>query len=136
MKPLVPLMLYVNDLYNGRDTQRLVGLDIHAPGSGETLLSLRGPALVCVWDAASSVLQVGRVTCQGEHYEIWVGNWCWNRVWVKPADAARIIYYLARHNWGVDGGATALFDKFQARQVISGDELVSLLTPTKGGDAS
>lgn len=52
----------------------------------------------------------------------WVGNWCWNSVWVRWPDALKVINYLGKQTvqgWHMSCGPELLYDAFNARREIT-----------------
>ena len=46
----------------------------------------------------------------------WLGNWCWNRYWLKPEEHERLIEHLRMSSWRCSCGESAFKDRFNAER--------------------
>lgn len=63
-------------------------------------------------------LHVGRSHYYAARYQTWVGNWCWDLATLSLADANRLFEMLRRRGWGIEEGASGLFDRWQSHEPL------------------
>lgn len=47
----------------------------------------------------------------------WVGNWCWNRYWLKREDAKALLRHLRKHRWRMTCAPSRLYAWFNRSEV-------------------
>jgi hypothetical protein len=71
------------------------------------------------------VLHVGRLSVGFLWYKPYFGNWYWDGYAVPPESAVAIVNYLMKRKWWhCEGGECNAFEKFNARQPLTLDELL------------
>lgn len=58
-----------------------------------------------------------------ESYQEWLGNWCWDAMVIRPADAVRLLRKLRRSGFHIDSGTSRLWDWWEAIEVLPQHQL-------------
>lgn len=104
-RELVPVMVQWNYWRNGMFQDVCEGVEI----AGLTLHDFSVPAAL-----EKSAMVIGWRVFPIEGHQEWVGNWCWDMVWMKPKYARRLIRYLAYLDASPESGPTEIWDRFEA----------------------
>src|SRR6266704_2992953 len=83
-------------------------------GGGDVKVSFKG-----------ELLSVGRLRVPFLWSKGWYGNWCWDGYGMPAESALAIVNYLMKLKyWRCEGGECKAFDKFNAKQPLSLEELL------------
>lgn len=103
---LIPVMVQWNYWRNGNFQGRCEGVEINDQ------LTLHNFDVPCKL-GKNAIVFGWRVFPIHGHRE-WVGNWCWDMVWMTPETAKKLIRYLAYLDADPESGETEAFEKFEA----------------------
>lgn len=68
-----------------------------------------------------------------QHHRTWVGNMMWDLIWLKPADALRLLNLLqAQRVYSPDEAVTELFDKWDSGQPFDEADLKLIVECSEG----
>jgi len=45
----------------------------------------------------------------------WIGNWCWNRYWIRRSDAKALLHIFLKKNWHCVSGPARLCDWYDRK---------------------
>ena len=134
--PNVVVMLACNDPDNGVHTGYCDAVELLPRWrDGDPLLKLDGVPWRCqcqaitakerVWCAGTGyegLLRFGRLRVPYLDAQSWVGNWCWDAVVLHVEHAAILVATLcASPRWGIEEGASVLYDAWQAGLKTAGE---------------
>lgn len=92
MSTEIMIMLAVNDPDNGVRTSRCRSIAIADALHLE--MDYENRSMNCVIDLKAKTVKLCRRTYPILRHHSWVGNWCWDAVWVAPDVAAQITNYI------------------------------------------
>jgi hypothetical protein len=127
-----------NDPDNGNPVGKFHQLQVQA---GVDDMEFEGPCYQrdgVIFRMEGEMAHVGRLRIPVLAYRSWVGNWCWDRIYVSWVHALEIINYLGKlekQGWHMSCGPEQLFEAFNERHAITpaewktNTELNASLTP-------
>lgn len=125
----VPVLVCLNDPGNGEASGHALGLDIMDP-DGEAALELRsievdrGP--VCRIDTRLRRMKLGPFWFHIKGHKFWVGNWCWDAVWMEPSMAADLLNKArASDGWTPDAGYEPWWERWMSDEPFAADDFVA-----------
>ena len=68
-------------------------------------------------------IKIGHIVLRIGGYATWVGNWCWDRVSTDADSVVLLLAYLQRRGWQCEMGICELFEKFNAKESITVEDL-------------
>lgn len=91
--------LCCNDPDNGMALDKIDAIEVHL--SDETDYEIKVVDFEMSWEVQSDRnkrIKLGDRIYPIHGYREWYGNWCWNRIWMAPADVVTLLNYLvSRH---------------------------------------
>lgn len=112
----IGVMLAVNEPATGLMSDRVPAVKI-----GDEVLSLEGAALPC--SVRRNRLTIDGLKLHLSGYQIWVGNWCWDRAELESAAVARLVNHLRSRGWTCTDGESNLFDRYTCGAAITAQDL-------------
>ncbi len=123
MKPQrIQVMLQYNHWRDGTFKGTVSGIAV------DPALHLESPfidrALKLTVDEKAHTIMLGRQRgWQYSGYATWVGNWCWDAVWLTPGHAAQLLEFARTKGYKPDSGLVEVWDAFE-RGALTGEMLV------------
>lgn len=126
MSDLIQVAFCCNDHRNGNFTGRFDAIYFYHP-SGEPVKIEGGENAVSF---SGRGVKVCRKTFRCRGHTQWVGNWCWDAVWMTPDDAAQLINYLRTlGGWRAHCAPSEIFDAInETAEPITGKQLLEAVT--------
>lgn len=63
----------------------------------------------------SGRFRIGKLWLKHHGCKLWVGNWCWNEVWIPAQTAVRLVEYLRQtKGFHAEGGLMKLCEKWNS----------------------
>lgn len=118
MKPIVFIDFACNDpdngLFAGRAGQANYGpdnIEIESPNW------LDGYKFTELKRGRQALIRIHRRTFEYVDSREWLGNWCWNRYWLRRDEMKRLLMTLRDNGWRVSCGPHVFFDWWNGREV-------------------
>jgi len=120
--------LCCNDPDNGTPLDKIAAIEVSL--SDEFDNTFKVVDFEMVWEVQpdrSSRLKLGDRIYPIHGYREWYGNWCWNRIWLAPADLLTLLNYLiSRHKHAhCEDAPEWVAEKFDKRKPFTLAELAS-----------
>jgi len=111
--------LCVNDPNNGNSTERLYAIQFDDVLKLESAF-IPDPNVVCrlISNGPEMQIRIGRKTFPIKNYSYWVGNWCWDAIWVDDDIATEILAHVqglklyGRQKFEPEEALTVIWDKY------------------------
>lgn len=97
---LVAVSFACNDVTTGSFLGHFEAIEFDAWLSGHHVSAMGKRTRVSI--GGNRRLSVGRRLFEGDCHTRWVGNWCWDAVEMRLAEAQRLLGYLLGRGWQVD----------------------------------
>ena len=118
--------LCVNDPNNGNSTERLYAIQFDDVLKLESAF-IPDPNVVCrlISHGPDMRIRIGRKTFPIKKYSYWVGNWCWDAVWVDDKTATEILAHIqglklhGRQKFKPEEDMTEIWDKYMSCEKIT-----------------